>query len=364
MQEFLYFMMKVADSGAFPMGVLHALTHILHKLDPHNERWKAEQIKAAQRISDPKIRQETIQRIEESFTLNELDYGRKLYLIQNCIYGVDIQPIAIQIAKLRFFISLLVDERIDRTKPNLGIEPLPNLETKFVAANTLIALPKPEQLDLIPEDVRRLEEQLKETRAEYFIATITKEKERLRKRDAQLRAVLSDALSKSGFPLEATEKIAQWNPYDTNKSADWFEPEWMFGVNEGFDIVIGNPPHGADISEYLNKIVSNYDNYDSRKNSASFFVNLTHNLLKQNGITAYIIPKSLTYVEGWKRTRDFVLCQNRLLVMLDISKSFENVLLEQIVVVYKNIISHDNYTIKTGSSWGESISMVEKSEQK
>ncbi|BCB96416.1 hypothetical protein JZK55_13380 [Dissulfurispira thermophila] len=132
-------------SGAFPMGALHSLVHILHKLDPHNEKWKAEQIKAVEHISDPKLKKEIQERIEESFALNELDYGRKLYLIQNCIYGIDIQPIAIQIAKLRFFISLLVDERVDRTKPNLGIEPLPNLETKFVSANTLIGLPMPQQ---------------------------------------------------------------------------------------------------------------------------------------------------------------------------------------------------------------------------
>jgi len=39
--------------------------------------------------------------ITEAFERNELDYGRKLFLIENCIYGVDIQPIAVQIAKLR-----------------------------------------------------------------------------------------------------------------------------------------------------------------------------------------------------------------------------------------------------------------------
>lgn len=52
-------------SGAFPMGALHTLVHILHKLDPHNEMWKAEQIKAVQHITDPKIRQETLERIED-----------------------------------------------------------------------------------------------------------------------------------------------------------------------------------------------------------------------------------------------------------------------------------------------------------
>ncbi len=49
-----------------------------------------------------------------SFKEKNHDYGRKLYLIQKCIYGVDIQQTAVEIAKLRFFISLLVDENVDK----------------------------------------------------------------------------------------------------------------------------------------------------------------------------------------------------------------------------------------------------------
>ena len=127
-------------SGAFPMGVLHKLVHILHKLDPQNEKWKERQISRARQLDDPAIREKTIEDIESAFANNELDYGRKLYLIENCIYGVDIQPIAVQIAKLRFFISLVVDQKKNSSRKNLGILSLPNLETKFVAANTLIGL--------------------------------------------------------------------------------------------------------------------------------------------------------------------------------------------------------------------------------
>ena len=68
-------------------------------------------------------------------------YQTKLDIIKNCIYGVDIQAIAMLICKLRFFISLICDCDKDETKPNFGIIPLPNLETKFVAANSLL-LPK------------------------------------------------------------------------------------------------------------------------------------------------------------------------------------------------------------------------------
>ena len=81
----------------------------------------------AEQIDDAPARELAIEAIEEAFENNELDYGRKLYLIENCIYGVDIQPIAVQISKLRFFISLIVEQKTNFQKDNLGIRPLPNL---------------------------------------------------------------------------------------------------------------------------------------------------------------------------------------------------------------------------------------------
>ncbi len=96
--------LKILDlacgSGAFPMGVLHKLVTILTKLDPDNDRWKATQLA---KLDSAPMREE----LERLFADNNDDYGRKLYLIENCLYGVDIQPIAIQITKLRFFISLV-----------------------------------------------------------------------------------------------------------------------------------------------------------------------------------------------------------------------------------------------------------------
>ena len=68
-------------------------------------------------------------------------YDLKLHLIEECIYGIDIQSIAAQISKLRFFISLIVEqEQMDFSKENYGVHTLPNLETKFVAANSLVGI--------------------------------------------------------------------------------------------------------------------------------------------------------------------------------------------------------------------------------
>ena len=114
-------------SGAFPMGILHKLVFILGKLDPNNKHWKKKQQDKAKRdrvlaekMEDDKNREaatkeidKRIEDIEKAFNQNnhELDFARKLYLIENCIYGVDKQPVAIQISKLRFFIALIVDQK-------------------------------------------------------------------------------------------------------------------------------------------------------------------------------------------------------------------------------------------------------------
>lgn len=127
-------------SGAFPMAMLNKLVFILTKLDPENRFWRQSQVSGVKKsVTDPTIQHKLIEQIKRQFKEKNADYGRKLYLIEKCIYGVDIQQIAVEIAKLRFFISLLVDEQIDPKKENSGIEPLPNLEFKLMQGNSLIS---------------------------------------------------------------------------------------------------------------------------------------------------------------------------------------------------------------------------------
>ncbi len=239
---------KVLDpacgSGAFPMGMLQKLVHILGKLDPRNQEWKSRQtarvaklIQDAEEIEDAAIRDRVladlrIQQadIEEAFERNELDYGRKLYLIENCIYGVDIQPIAVQIAKLRFFISLIVNETIDAGRPNRGIRPLPNLETKFVAANSLIDIERPVQgmLSSHEVEIKQVERELKHVRQRHFHARTQETKDKCRAEDNSLRARLGDLLIQDGFLPGVASKLAAWDPYDQSRAAPFFDPQWMF----------------------------------------------------------------------------------------------------------------------------------------
>lgn len=187
-------------------------------------------------------------------TPDENIYEMKLAIIENCIYGSDIQSIAAQITKLRFFISLICNCEKDATKPNFGIPTLPNLETKFVAANSLIAKKKQVSHNLFENpEIEPTKKELTEIRHEHFSAKTAYRKSTLREKDKQLREKLAKLLAEDNdFAPEDAKQLAAWNPYDQNAVAEFFDHAWMFGVNDGFDIVIGNPPilRGRDIKRY------------------------------------------------------------------------------------------------------------------
>jgi type I restriction-modification system DNA methylase subunit len=247
---------KVLDpacgSGAFPMGMLQQMVHVLSQLDPNNNSWKnlvleqsGEEL-AKSLDHDEEERKELQADINRSFDLsqNYPDYARKLYLIENCIYGVDIQTIAIQISKLRCFITLVVDQKVS-TNPadNFGIRPLPNLEARFVAANTLIGLGK--DLSLANTDnVQCIKDKLAEANHRIFNAKTMRTKRKWREKVKELRKDLSNELIKTGMlSNDDATLIASWDMFDQNTSSNFFDSEWMFGLSNGFDIVIENPPY-------------------------------------------------------------------------------------------------------------------------
>lgn len=340
-------------SGAFPMGVLHKLVLILSKLDPHNTKWKQQQITAIEsNVTDPNLQKILIKKIEESFSSNELDYGRKLYLIQNCLYGVDIQPIAIQIAKLRFFISLLVDEKVIVSPSplakgkdglgfdNFGIEPLPNLETKLISANTLIGLPK--TLTLKPIEIEKLEKELFDLRRNYFITSGETEKKALEKNDRELRKKIKILLDDNQFPSELAEKISNWDPYNTNTAADWFEREWMFGpdVKNGFDIVIANPPYiqlqkdGGSLAKQFEKL--DFETFAKTGDIYTLFYEKGIKLLKQMGTLCYITSNKWMRAGYGEKLRNFFLEYNPKL-LIDLGPNvFESATVDTNILILQN----------------------------
>lgn len=292
-------------SGAFPMGILQKMVHMLQKLDPQNEFWKEVQLdkaisatEEAYGIEDKKEREEKLIEINNAFdeNVNDPDYARKLYLIENCIYGVDIQAIATQIAKLRFFISLVVDQKAtDDSKDNFNIRPLPNLETKFVTANTLIGIEKPKaQTSLFDTPrIKELETELKKVRHKLFSARTKDTKLKYRQKDEELRNGIAHELKQSGWPNDTAEKLKNWDPYDQNYQSQFFDKEWMFDLKDGFDIIIGNPPYlGQSGNKETFRIVKNSPLgrlfHQRRMDYFYFFFHAGIELLKEHGTLSFI----------------------------------------------------------------------------
>ena len=340
--------LKILDpavgSGAFPMGVLHKLTLALRRLDPDNSRWEAlQKERAAQRAADAFDKEDDQARREELLEINETfkryrdsDFGRKLYLIQNSIFGVDIQSIACQIAKLRFFISLAIEQEPDRGADNFGIKPLPNLETRFIAANTLIGLE--EERTLTSTKARDLERELGDNRERHFHATTRPQKLACKREDKKLRQGLAKELKDIGMPPDDAEKIAHWDPYDQNASADWFDSEWMFGVRDGFDVVIGNPPyisHDKILKQLKTEIRDRYQSYEPFADMYCYFIEKAIGLQNQQGILSFITSNSYLRAEYGAPIRKLLKNENMLLRVLNIEDSqvFESVIVNVAIIV-------------------------------
>lgn len=307
-------------SGAFPMGILQQMVHVLKRIDPTNEKWKdfmidraISQSKQAFAVDSETERRERLADIESAFnqSVNDPDYARKLYLIEHCIYGVDIQPIATQISKLRFFISLVVDQRpTDDATHNFGIRPLPNLEAKFVSANTLIPVEYDSCLVDSAPDVIKYKELLKELNHKIFLARRNIDKQNLKKQIKETRKALADAIEETGFVSHgAAQQLADWDMFDQNTSSSFFDPEWMFGVTGGFDIVIANPPYVLISSSQYKKLYEKCFLWQEGKIDLYrlFIEKSLKCLLDKSGVMIFITPNTFLTIPSCKKLRKNVL---------------------------------------------------------
>jgi len=341
-------------SGAFPMGILQQMVHILGRIDPENVKWKdmmmnqaINETTEAFKSATKEERQEQIADIERSFDegVNRPDYARKLYLIENCIYGVDIQPIAIQISKLRFFISLVVDQNTN-TDPtdNFGIRPLPNLEAKFVAANTLIGLKSNIGLADSADAIRDLKKQLEIANHKIFSAKTVRTKRKYKQIVGEYRLAIADKLKEMGFvDCSESQLLAHWDMFDQNTSSPFFDKEWMFGVKEGFDIAVGNPPYGVSIKgDYRKNVVAHLGNVPDYE-IYYYFIQIAEKLISKDGILSYIIPNTYLFNTYAKKYRELILKRWNVLEILDCTRFpiFENAVVRNTINTWQKTNGSD-----------------------
>ena len=285
--------MKILDiacgSGAFPMGILNRVFNIIDKLDSNHEFYKEFLLK--------NIKGQAREEFKKLYQANKFNYAYKLDMLQRMIHGVDIQPIAIEISRLRAFLSLIVDEEKESGQDNLGIKALPNLEFNFISANSLISLEhkEKEQKEFSDETTEGIIKRMRNIADGYFNADTVEKKIRIKTEFESLMGGIENN-SRDILELDAEDKkkFLSWNPFE-NKSTDFFDSEIQFGT-KFFDIVIGNPPYGAKISAEDKKYFKENYKYANQGSLDTYkiFIEKGFNLLDKNGNLNFIVTMSIT----------------------------------------------------------------------
>jgi len=322
-------------SGAFPMGMLEEMMQVLETVDPEGNLWVSEMLKSNDK--------EFLDHISDFIADKQIRYVKKLGLLRNCLFGIDLLEYAVEITKLRCWLSLIVEQKVDFTKPNYNLKPLPNLEFKFYKKNSLFRKYKDENLNHLIDSIDKVNllEELVDLENEYFIAKNSKHgnKEEIKQKIIALLERLVDSQSEkiqkelnaaqskvnhlvsSGAPEREIAKAKKKVKEHANEMAelavfrntikDYFIERVVFpGIfnkknpNPGFDIVIGNPPYvnTKQISSMglTKKLETEYGYCDDLYNH---FTIRGLELVKSKGLLSYITSDTFLTLQSKKNMR-------------------------------------------------------------
>jgi hypothetical protein len=285
-------------SGAFPIGLLQKLVYMLEQVDS--------------KMDLGKLKFDKNYFAGKSHLAKNHAYLRKLVLIRDVIHGVDIQPIAVEISKLRCFLTLIVEQEVLDNVKNRGIEPLPNLDFQFVCANSLIKLDEPKKINIW--ETNEVEDEMTLIRNEFYSTTSKNKREALKGK--YLRLVNRD-ISLFGETKRATQ-LRSFQPFVVNSQADFFDAQQMFGISE-FDIVIGNPPYVK--TEHFSDLVREQllSEYSELRNGKSkpwvddlyvHFIFRAFDLCTDEGIVCFITNDSFIGLASKSRVRNKIISEN------------------------------------------------------
>jgi hypothetical protein len=290
-------------SGAFPIGMLNILVKIYSRLDSKYEK-----------------------------NISQL----KREILFNSLYGVDIEQIAIEICRLRAWLSIIVDIT-DKDQ----IEPLPNLDFKFTCANTLVSLKDNKQSTLF-EDTN-LKQNLISIRDEYFNTTKKKRKIKLQKDYEQLTN------SEDLFDSDNTRLLKSYRPFDIGASSLFYDPEIHHGVKI-FDIIIGNPPYirQEDFKEFKPYLKKNFTVFHAKADLLTYFIEQSYNFLKHKGILNFIISNKFARADYGKDIRKFLTSKTKILSFIDFGDTeiFKSVTTMTAILSFKKTISEKSEKFK------------------
>ena len=315
---------KICDpaigSGAFPMGLLNELLHCREVLSG-----------------------EHIHRAEI-----------KKSIIQNNIYGVDIEKGAVDIARLRFWLSIVVDEDTP--------SPLPNLDYKIMQGNSLIESFQGVDLSeltykreskkdrgevmLFDDEKNRLQKTVSQLLSSYYSCSEHERKLRLRKQisdaiNQQLEAqfVNSSILTKlKNIDLAGNSQFFLWHTW----FSDVFNRE---DGKSGFDIVIGNPPYinFANIKsvEYRNSLKEKFYSCKNKCDLYAFFIEFGFEILNSNGITTYIVPHTWKATDSFSKLRELIFTKHRIKSIVNLDMGVFDAIVQPLIMLATQTFNKD-----------------------
>lgn len=321
---------KICDpaigSGAFPMGLLNELLHCREVLS--SEHYNRAEIKKS--------------------------------IIQNNIYGVDIEKGAVDIARLRFWLSIVVDEEIP--------SPLPNLDYKIMQGNSLIE-------SFMGVDLSKLTYKKADNNDEGDLSLFDDEKNRLQKTVSQLLSLyyscsdhdkkvklqqeisdtINEQLEAQAYDPKILRELKNINLAENNKFFLWHT--WFSDVfnrddnKSGFDIVIGNPPYityrGKEKNSIpdseLNILITTYiHSAEYKVNSFALFTEVGINISNKQGTVSYIIPGTILQNDYLKKIREFLICRNQIKEIVSFSNKVFDAVTDSIILRCKKGFVENN----------------------
>ena len=366
---------KICDpaigSGAFPMGLLNELLKCREALLG---------TRTGNGIMETSIKYENeIKNIQPSFPSPYLVPNSrsqiKKDIIQNNIYGVDIEKGAVDIARLRFWLSIVVDEETP--------SPLPNLDYKIMQGNSLIESYRGldlskltyakkgsghiTQYSIFEDDTKQEQRRVTELLSQYYSCCDHSKKKELRDK---ISDTINKQLSVQNFDhdilrelrtldLAGNDHFFLWHTW----FSDVFSRE---GDKKGFDIVIGNPPYisALEAKKIIDPIIRQAykDKYQSACGTYDMyviFIELGLRLLAKNGILVFITPSKYLSAEYATTLRTFILENYSLDMISDFSdiRVFESAGVSTMISQFSNNKQHNKVEFKTYKSLTEISSL-------
>ena len=303
---------KVLDpacgSGAFPMGMLQEICSILEVLDP--------QAKAFFNLQSSTFKEENEGK--------DPTYIRKLSILQNNIYGVDIQPMAIEIARLRCFLSLICEEDKDH------IVPLPNLEFKFITANSLHFLESIHngQTRIDSNVVKDYISRLQKVHSKYINAGQS-DKQKLKDEFCEIYSSIN---SEDWLHNEQIQLAESFDPFKLSSQAKFFDSLLMFAT-EKFNCIIGNPPYLSTKGTTNKKELK--DSFGFSDDLYTHFFFMAEHFIAENGVIAYITPNTFWTIYSKKSLREMIL-KHQIVEMIGSKNPFADAMVNTCITLFLN----------------------------